>query len=168
GPRALARRAAHDRPRGRAHRRAVPGGGAGHLAQGGGAPRGTRISGRRVRRRRGGGPGCAAPPRAAGMAVLIDSSVFIALERRGAGADDVLTLVPDEPVALVAVSASELLFGVERADTPQRRARRERFVEAMLALIPVLPVGTAEARVHARVWAGLAASGLVIGAHDLL
>jgi tRNA(fMet)-specific endonuclease VapC len=102
------------------------------------------------------------------MAVLIDSSVFIALERRGAGPDDVLTLVPDEPVALAAVSASELLFGVERADTPQRRARRERFVEVMLALIPVLPFGTAEARVHARVWAGLAASGQVIGAHDLL
>jgi predicted nucleic acid-binding protein len=57
------------------------------------------------------------------MAVLIDSSVFIALERRGAGPDEVLTLVPDEPVALPAVSASELLFGVERADTPQRRAR---------------------------------------------
>jgi tRNA(fMet)-specific endonuclease VapC len=102
------------------------------------------------------------------MAVLIDSSVFIALERRGAEPDEVLTLVPDEPVALAAVSASELLFGVERADTPQRRARRERFVEAMLALIPVLPFGTAEARLHARVWAGLVASGQVIGAHDLL
>jgi predicted nucleic acid-binding protein len=49
------------------------------------------------------------------MAVLIASSVFIALERRGAGPDAVRTLVPDEPVALAAVSASELLFGVERA-----------------------------------------------------
>lgn len=102
------------------------------------------------------------------MAVLIDSNVFIALERRGAGPDELLSLVPDEPVALAAVSASELLFGVERANTPERRARREQFVEALLALIPVLPFGIAEARVHARVWARLAASGQIIGGHDLL
>jgi predicted nucleic acid-binding protein len=102
------------------------------------------------------------------MAVLIDSSVFIAMERRGAGTDVVLALVPDEPVALAAISASELLFGVERANTPERRVRRELFVEALLALIPILPFGTAEARAHARVWAQLAASGQIIGAHDLL
>ncbi len=102
------------------------------------------------------------------MAVLIDSNVFIALERRGSGPDEVLALIPDEPVALASVSASELLFGVERANTPERRARREHFVEALLALLPVLTFGTAEARVHARVWAGLAASGQLIGGHDLL
>jgi len=102
------------------------------------------------------------------MAILIDSSVFIALERRGAGPDEVLLLVSNEQVALAAVSASELLFGVERANTLERRARRERFVEDLLALIPVLPFGTAEARVHARIWAQLATSGQIIGAHDLL
>ena len=80
------------------------------------------------------------------MAVLIDSSVFIAIERRGAGLDELLGLVPDEPVALAAVSASELLFGVERANTQERRLRRERYVEAVLALIPILPFGIAEAR----------------------
>lgn len=102
------------------------------------------------------------------MAVLIDSSVFIAIERRGARLDELLALVPDEPVALAAVSASELLFGVERANTQERRLRRERYVEAVLALMTMLPFGIAEARVHARVWAHLAASGQIIGAHDLL
>ncbi len=102
------------------------------------------------------------------MAVLIDSSVFIAAERRGVGPQDLLLLVPDEPVALAAISASELLFGVERANTVERRRRRERFVEALLAAIPIFPFGLAEARIHARVWAPLVASGQMIGAHDLV
>jgi predicted nucleic acid-binding protein len=102
------------------------------------------------------------------MAVLIDSSVFIGIERRGLLLDELVALVPDEPVALASVSVSELLFGVERANTPERRARRERFVEAILSIVPVLPFGIAEARMHAPVWAGLAASGQMIGAHDLL
>jgi len=102
------------------------------------------------------------------MAVLIDSSVFIAAERRSLRPADLVLLAPDEPVALAAVSASELLFGVERANTPERRLRRERFVEALFAAIPIFSFGLAEARVHARVWAPLAASGQIIGAHDLL
>ncbi len=102
------------------------------------------------------------------MAVLIDSSVFIAAERRGLRPADLVLLAPNEPVALAAVSASELLFGVERANTLERRLRRERFVEALFAAIPIFSFGLAEARVHARVWAPLAASGQIIGAHDLL
>ena len=102
------------------------------------------------------------------MAVLIDSSVFIAAERRGLRPADLVLFVPDEPVALAAVSASELLFGVERANTPERRLRRERFVEALFAAIPIFSFGLAEARVHGRLWAPLAASGQIIGAHDLL
>lgn len=87
------------------------------------------------------------------MAVLIDSSVFIGMERRGLQPDELVSLMSDEPVGLAAVSASELLFGVERANTPERRARREHFVETILAIVPVLPFGTAEARAHAPVWA---------------
>ena len=34
--------------------------------------------------------------------------------------------------------------------------------------MPILPFGLAEARIHARIWAGLTASGTLIGAHDLL
>ena len=102
------------------------------------------------------------------MAVLIDSSIFIGLERRGLEPDELVALVPDEPVALASVSVSELLFGVERANTPERRARRERFVETILSIMPVLPFGMAEARRHAPLWAGLTTSGQMIGTHDLL
>jgi tRNA(fMet)-specific endonuclease VapC len=102
------------------------------------------------------------------MAVLIDSSIFIGIERRDLLLDELVALVPDEPVALASVSVSELLFGVERANTPERRSRRERFDEALLAIVPVLPFGLAEARLHAPVWASLTAAGQMIGAHDLL
>lgn len=102
------------------------------------------------------------------MAVLIDSSVFIGMERRGLRLDELVALVPDEPIALASVSVSELLFGVERANTPERRARRDRFVEAILSIVPVLPFGVDEARMHAPVWASLATSGQMIGTYDLL
>ena len=102
------------------------------------------------------------------MAVLIDTSVFVAVERRGGTSAEVLTLLGDEAVALPAISVSELLFGVERANTAERRARREQFVDGLLALLPVLPFGVVEARVHAAIWAQLTANGQMIGAHDLL
>jgi predicted nucleic acid-binding protein len=71
-------------------------------------------------------------------------------------------------VAIAAITASELLHGVERARTPAARTTRGRFVEALLEAIPVLPFGPAEARAHAAAWAALAGKGTVIGAHDLL
>lgn len=41
------------------------------------------------------------------------------------------------------------------------------FFEGVLANIPVLPFGLAEARIHAHVWTSLAAAGTLIGAHNL-
>jgi len=37
----------------------------------------------------------------------------------------------------------------------------------VLANVPVIPFGLAEARAHARIWAELAGAGALIGAHDL-
>jgi len=102
------------------------------------------------------------------MAQLIDSSVFIALERRRQSLQDLAALVPDDPIALSSVTASELLAGVHRANTPERRLRRETFVEGVLSLVPVLPFDVRVARVHARLWADLAAVRQSVGAHDLL
>ena len=36
-----------------------------------------------------------------------------------------------------------------------------------MANVPVIPFGLAEARAHARIWATLADTGALIGAHDL-
>jgi len=102
------------------------------------------------------------------VAQLINSSVFIALERRGQRLHDLAAVVPDEPLALASITASELLAGVHRADSPERRLRREAFVEAVLERVPVLPFELRTARVHARIWAQLVSGGQSIGAHDLL
>ncbi len=102
------------------------------------------------------------------MGQLIDSSIVIAIERRRLDLEAIASAAPDEPSALAAITAAELLVGVHRADTPARRLQREAFVEAMLQRLPVLPFDLRVARVHARLWAHLATGGQMIGAHDLL
>ncbi len=67
---------------------------------------------------------------------------------------------------MAAVTVSELLFGLHRADTAARRLRRENFLEALLETIPVLPFDLRAARVYGRIWSELAATGQMIGPHD--
>ena len=65
------------------------------------------------------------------------------------------------------MTASELLHGVHRARESARRARRSAFVEAILDQFPLLLIDLPTARVHAELWAALAAAGTPVGAHDL-
>lgn len=102
------------------------------------------------------------------MALLIDSSVFIALERRGHSLQALARAIPDEPIALSSITASELLTGVHRADSPERRSRREAFVEAILLTIPIVPFDLRVARTHARLLAEVTSTGQSIGTHDLI
>ena len=104
------------------------------------------------------------------MARLIDSSVFIGLERRGTTMKALPDVTPnkDEHVALAAITAAELLAGVERADSPGRRVMRQSFVESVLDTLPVVSFDLLAARLHARLWADLLSRGLPTGAHDLL
>ena len=66
------------------------------------------------------------------------------------------------------MSVSELLMGVHRADTEERRQRRLAFVEAVISGVAVLDFTVPAARVHAEIYAELAKSGQMIGAHDLI
>jgi tRNA(fMet)-specific endonuclease VapC len=97
------------------------------------------------------------------VGTLLDSSVLIRLEHTGS----TLTLPEDEEVAMAAITASELLHGVHRAD-PRRRAQREAFVEHVLRVLPVYPFSLEAARVHARLWTDMAATGRLIGPHHLV
>jgi tRNA(fMet)-specific endonuclease VapC len=112
------------------------------------------------------------------VGTLLDTTVFIDLERAvrrlppGSAMAEVSgrleeQLGPDEDVGIAAITASELLHGVHRA-VPEYRARREAFVETVLAAFPSLPFGLLAARAHARIGAELAAAGHDIGAHDRL
>ena len=102
------------------------------------------------------------------MGVILDTSVIVEAERRTIAFESLLASMPDEPVGLAAITASELLHGCHRAADAGTRARRFAFVEALLELIPVLDFGLAEARRHAELWAVLARKGIGVGAHDLM
>jgi predicted nucleic acid-binding protein len=97
------------------------------------------------------------------MARLIDTTVLIDAERRGHSVSTLRDLVAGEPIAILSVSASELLLGVERADTVDHRQQRSAFIESVFADVPVLPFDLNVARVHARVGAQLP-----MARHDLM
>lgn len=101
------------------------------------------------------------------MAQLIDTSVFIALERQQLDLDVVVGMFPDEMIALAAITESELLAGVYYANSDERRLRREAFVERILSVLPVLPFDLPTARTYARLLVDLRRSGQTVGAHDL-
>jgi tRNA(fMet)-specific endonuclease VapC len=98
------------------------------------------------------------------MAVLIDTSVLVHVERRGHSLDEA---IGEQDRAISVITASELLHGVHRARTGAIRARRAAFVEHLLSAIEPLPITTAVARAHAEIWAELESDGNLIGAHDL-
>lgn len=98
------------------------------------------------------------------MAVLIDTTVLIDAERRGQALDDV---IGDQERGISAITASELLHGVHRAEDGAVRTRRSAFVEHVISAMEPLPITTAIARAHAAVWAELEKDGNLIGAHDL-
>jgi predicted nucleic acid-binding protein len=76
--------------------------------------------------------------------------------------------MPREPNGIASITASELLVGVHRTVAGARRQRREAYVEAILGAMLVISFDLPVARVHARLWAELASSGAMIGAHDLV
>jgi predicted nucleic acid-binding protein len=98
---------------------------------------------------------------------MIDANVFIQCERRGLPVDTSQWESSDR-VFISAVTVSELLMGVHRAENESRRRRRSEFVEAILAGVSVLDFTTAVARRHAQLYADLARRGQLIGAHDTI
>lgn len=102
------------------------------------------------------------------MGTLIDSSIFIASERGAFDFPAWLTSHPDETFFMAAVTASELLHGIHRAQSTHQREVRRRSVEAAIAQFQVLPFDLEAARIHAEVWADLAKGGHMIGSHDLM
>jgi tRNA(fMet)-specific endonuclease VapC len=98
------------------------------------------------------------------MAVLIDTTVLVDAERRGALLD---RAAGDEDRAISVITASELLHGVHRAASQEIRTRRSAFVEHVLAHLEPLPITTQVARIHAEARAHLQRAGSPIGAHDL-
>ncbi|MCC7417692.1 MAG: PIN domain-containing protein [Acidobacteria bacterium] len=102
------------------------------------------------------------------MGTLIDSSVLIAAQRGQIDPAPLSAEDEDEPIAVAAISASELLHGVHRLKGAVARLRAERFVEHILSSIPVVAFDLDIARVHARIDAELSAGGAAVGDADLM
>ena len=85
---------------------------------------------------------------------------------RGVANPEVEDAIGSDDRAISVITVSELLHGVHRARGAQR-TRRRAFVEHLLAGMRAIEITEQIARVHADVWAQLAAKGQLIGAHDL-
>ena len=100
------------------------------------------------------------------MGLVIDTDVWVLAEKSN-GTLDLARWARYGGAYMSAITASELLVGVERANTAQRRARRGAFVENLLAVIPVLEFSMPVVRTHARIVAALPKT-MTAGAHDAL
>ena len=95
----------------------------------------------------------------------MDTTILVAAERRREVLDQVIH--DNDDVAVAAITAAELLVGVELADG-RRRQSRQRYVEAVLDALPVESYDLDVARAHALLLADVRRRGRPRGAHDLL
>lgn len=102
------------------------------------------------------------------MGLILDTSLLIADERRGFELSAWLRARPPEPVAVSAITFSELWFGIEVEVDPARARRRRRWIGKLFRRLEVVPVDARVARIHARIWAKLTSSGKMIGPHDMI
>ncbi len=102
------------------------------------------------------------------MGVIIDTSLLIEAERHGSEIDKFIEKREEEIFGLSVISVAELLHGVQRADSTQRRLKRSAYVEKIIALFPIYVFEISIARIYAELWVDLSKRGIQIGAHDLI
>jgi len=100
------------------------------------------------------------------MAIILDADVIIKGEK---GSFDLKRWLASQAqeLEIAAITVAELWHGIERATVPHR-AKRERYVRAILDRLPIIPYTDVTAHEHARIWAALEASGKMIGFYDLI
>lgn len=101
------------------------------------------------------------------MAIILDADVILRGEKGTFNLQAWLESQPDETFEIAAVTVAELWHGVERAGAAQK-ARRQQYLQRVLAPLPVIPYTEQTALEHARIWAQLEASGKMAGAYDLI
>jgi tRNA(fMet)-specific endonuclease VapC len=101
------------------------------------------------------------------MGLMVDTNIFIAFEK-SAKPIDLSRWDVSEKVFISVITVSELLLGVHRANTDDRRRNRSAFVEAIIAGVGVVDFTLDSSRIHAEIYADLTKKGQMIGAHDLI
>jgi tRNA(fMet)-specific endonuclease VapC len=97
--------------------------------------------------------------------LILDSTILIAAERTNRALNRIIA--DDDDVAIAAITAAELLAGVELADDARRPARAA-FVRSVIDTIPIEDYDIQVARAHAQLLAHTRRSGRPRGAHDLI
>jgi tRNA(fMet)-specific endonuclease VapC len=97
--------------------------------------------------------------------LILDTTILVTAERRRQVLNELIA--DEDDVVLAAITAAELLVGVELADG-RHRTSRQRYVEAILTSVPVETYDLEVARAHALLLAHVRRSGRPRGAHDLL
>jgi tRNA(fMet)-specific endonuclease VapC len=101
------------------------------------------------------------------MAIILNADVVIRGEKGGLDLQTWVASHPNEQFEIAAITVAELWHGVERA-TGQHKAKRQQYLQTLLASLPIIPYTEQTAYEHARIWAELESSGNAIGFYDLI
>ena len=106
------------------------------------------------------------------MGLILDSSAAVAAERQGKNPKQLLQAIAletgDDELGVSALTVLELAHGVVRADTAERREKRQRFLDELMSVVPVYPVTVALALRAGQIDGQSHAKGIRIPLSDLL
>jgi tRNA(fMet)-specific endonuclease VapC len=99
--------------------------------------------------------------------IILDADVIISGEKNTFDLRSWLESRADDRFEVAAITIAELWHGVERASAGHR-VGRQKYLEALEAVLPIIAYTEETAYFHARIWSNLEASGKFIGAYDLI
>ena len=106
------------------------------------------------------------------MGLILDSSVLIAVERQGKNARQVLAALTEKldetEIGVSVITLIEMAHGAARADTPERKAKRQTFIDELVMAVPVFPVTVSIALRTGQLDGENQARGLKVPLPDLL
>jgi predicted nucleic acid-binding protein len=106
------------------------------------------------------------------MGVILDSSVLITAERQGQNARQMLAAISSQvgntEIAISVVTLIELAHGAARADTSERKAKRQQFIQELLTALPIHPVTVSVALRGGQIDGENQAKGVRLPLSDLL
>ena len=106
------------------------------------------------------------------MGLILDSSVLVAAERQGKNARQMLASlaqrVTETEIGISVVTLIELAHGAVRANTPERKAKRQKFIEELQTAMPIHPVTVPLALRTGKIDGENQARGVQVALPDLL
>ena len=106
------------------------------------------------------------------LGVILDSSVVIEAERQQLNVvqflKQIVQNIGEQEAALSSISVAELVHGIYRANTEERRTRRRAFLDDLKATVPVYPITDSTAELVGKIGGESSAKGVTIPLDDLL